>query len=255
MELQMPAALAAGYKNRTQQARVVTEAWGRDHLFCPNCNSPSVGGTPNNNRAVDFVCPSCQASFQLKAKHGAIGTRLGDGAYAAMVSAIREDRTPNLLIMRYEWPGWTVRDLLLIPHFAFPESAVIKRKPLSPAARRAGWIGCNIALDRIAPEMRIAVVMNRIVSPTEEVRARYEHLKPLREIKAAQRGWTLDVLNLIRRRGKSEFTTTDAYDFTRELEALHPGNRHVHDKIRQQLQVLRDAGFLIHVERGLWRLP
>jgi hypothetical protein len=29
----------------------------------------------------------------------------------------------------------------------------------------------------------------------------------------------------------------------------------VRDKIRQQLQVLRDAGLLQHIERGLWRLP
>jgi hypothetical protein len=28
----------------------------------------------------------------------------------------------------------------------------------------------------------------------------------------------------------------------------------VRDKIRQQLQVLRDAGFLIHVNRSEWRL-
>jgi Dam-replacing HTH domain len=36
---------------------------------------------------------------------------------------------------------------------------------------------------------------------------------------------------------------------------LHPDNRHVRDKIRQQLQVLRDAKLLIHVGSGLWRLP
>jgi hypothetical protein len=30
---------------------------------------------------------------------------------------------------------------------------------------------------------------------------------------------------------------------------------HVRDKIRQQLQVLRDAGLLIHIDRGAWRLP
>ncbi|MGD0253732.1 MAG: hypothetical protein ABSC01_13675 [Verrucomicrobiota bacterium] len=43
--------------------------------------------------------------------------------------------------------------------------------------------------------------------------------------------------------------------FTRELERLHPDNRHVRDKIRQQLQVLRDLGLLLHIERGVWRLP
>jgi type II restriction enzyme len=77
----------------------------------------------------------------------------------------------------------------------------------------------------------------------------------LKDISVKQRGWTLDVLNAIRRLGKTDFTTTDAYAFTRELEQLHPDNRHVRDKIRQQLQVLRDIGLLLHVDRGLWRLP
>jgi hypothetical protein len=35
---------------------------------------------------------------------------------------------------------------------------------------------------------------------------------------------------------------------------LHPGNRHIRDKIRQQLQNLRDAGLLRHVSRGVWML-
>ncbi|MGB7749291.1 MAG: hypothetical protein WBN75_18615 [Verrucomicrobiia bacterium] len=50
--------------------------------------------------------------------------------------------------------------------------------------------------------------------------------------------------------------------FTHELEKLHPDNSdksragcHIKDKIRQQLQVLRDVGLLLHVERGCWRLP
>jgi type II restriction enzyme len=36
------------------------------------------------------------------------------------------------------------------------------------------------------------------------------------------------------------------------MEELHPDNRHVKDKIRQQLQVLRDRGFLEQAERGVW---
>lgn len=75
------------------------------------------------------------------------------------------------------------------------------------------------------------------------------------KVRTQERDWTLDVLNAIRRMGKTEFSTTDAYSFAGELEALHPNNRHVRDKIRQQLQVLRDMKLLIHVERGVWRLP
>jgi type II restriction enzyme len=84
---------------------------------------------------------------------------------------------------------------------------------------------------------------------------RFKPVKPLSEIKAKERGWTLDVLNIVRRLGKPEFTNEEVYAFARELEKLHPDNRHVRDKIRQQLQVLRDAGFLVQPERGIWRLP
>ena len=157
-----------------------------------------------------------------------------------------------------------------------PESAVIKRKPLAATARRAGWVGCNIDLRRIAPEARIPIIAASSPTDPAQVRARYTRLKPIREIKTAQRGWTLDVLNIVRRlvsegraprdpnsgkmgrRGtppSDSFTTSDVYAFTRELEKLHPDNRHVRDKIRQQLQVLRDLGLLRHVERGIWRLP
>jgi type II restriction enzyme len=62
----------------------------------------------------------------------------------------------------------------------------------------------------------------------------------------------LDMLNAVRRLRKTQFTTSEAYSFVRELEQLHPDNRHVKDKIRQQLQVLRDRGFLSQVERGVW---
>ena len=118
-----------------------------------------------------------------------------------------------------------------------------------------------------------------MISETE-VREQFRRLKPLKEISAAQRGWTLDVLYIVRRlplkvgdevtslklktgKGLSlltssptrEFTNEDVHAFARELGKLHPGNRHVRDKIRQQLQVLRDTGFLIHTGSDRWRLP
>ena len=251
----MTGELAAAYTSGAQRARVVTEAWARSQLYCANCDSSSLGETPANNRAIDFVCPRCQAPFQLKAKSSSLGETVTDGAYTAMLAAIREDRTPNLLLMRYALPAWEVRDLLLIPSFMFPESAVIKRKPLAATARRAGWVGCNIDLRRIAPEARIPIIAGSSPTDPAQVRSRYDQLKPIREIKTAQRGWTLDVLNVVRRLGKAEFKNEDVYAFDRELEILHPDNRHVRDKIRQQLQVLRDTGLLIHVDSGSWRLP
>jgi hypothetical protein len=71
------------------------------------------------------------------------------------------------------------------------------------------------------------------------VREKFRRVKPLKDISVTQRGWTLDVLNAVRTLGKTEFTTVDAYAFTRELEALHPDNRHVRDKISESAVIKR----------------
>ena len=64
----MPAGLADNYKSLAQQARVVSEGWGNDNLFCPNCPSPTLNPAPNNTQAFDFLCSNCKSSFQLKSK-------------------------------------------------------------------------------------------------------------------------------------------------------------------------------------------
>lgn len=157
-----------------------------------------------------------------------------------MCHAIESDRTPNLFVMHYERKAWAVRDLVLIPLFAFPLSAVEKRRPLSATARRAGWVGCNIVLDRIPVDARIPIVATGIVSNRTEVRRRYAELRKLGELDVKARGWTLDVLRIVRELGKERFALADMYERAGELAQLHPKNRHVNDKIRQQLQVLRD---------------
>jgi len=252
MNLSMDGDRASAYHSNSQRARVVTEAWGADNLYCPNCSSPKLTRLSHNTKASDFSCPNCRLWYQLKCQKNRLGNSITDGAYAAMLEAIRHDETPHFYFMHYDLATWSVKDLLLVPSFAFPTSALIKRNPLAPTARRAGWVGCNIALNRIPSDARIAIVTESQVASAKNVRAQYRRVKPLAEIKAQERGWTLDVLNAVRRLGKAEFTTSDAYAFARELEKLHPDNRHVKDKIRQQLQVLRDTGFLSHLDRGVW---
>ena len=70
----------------------------------------------------------------------------------------------------------------------------------------------------------------------------------------ATRGWTLDVLNVVRALGREEFTLAQVYARGEELQRLHPQNRYVEAKIRQQLQRLRDLGFVEFVGRGEYRL-
>jgi type II restriction enzyme len=58
--------------------------------------------------------------------------------------------------------------------------------------------------------------------------------------------WREDVLTIVQREWKPGgfFTLDDMYRFEPELAKKYPLNRHVRDKIRQQLQVLRDEGQL-----------
>ncbi len=51
-----------------------------------------------------------------------------------------------------------------------------------------------------------------------------------------------------------EFTLADVYAHAGSLAKLHPNNRHVRDKIRQQLQVLRYLGLLAFLGDGNYRL-
>ena len=192
----------------------------------------------------------CDSTYQLKSQSKPFGTKILDSAYSKMKNAILEDRTPNLFILQYDLAKWTVRTVILIPRFAFTLSSLERRKPLAPTARRAGWVGCNILLDKIPPDARISVVKDGTPLPTTNVRRDYRRLRPLEQLKIEKRGWTLDVLQVVRSLGKSEFSLAEVYLHAVSLSKLHPRNIHVHDKIRQQLQVLRDLGLISFLGRG-----
>ena len=281
MNLSMSGEIADAYKSGAQRTRVVTEGWGESNLYCPNCSSPRLDRLRNNTKASDFSCPNCNFWYQLKGQKMPIRSSITDGAYESMMDAIRSDRAPNYYFMHYDLPTWTIKNLLLVPKFAFPASAIIKRPALKATARRAGWVGCNFALDRIPVDARIDIVREQMVSPPGLVRERFKVVKAaFAELPVSLRGWALDVLNIVRRLEANsalgstrasrvvfgapaehippppspiEFTNDNIYAHERELERLHPGNRHIRDKIRQQLQVLRDRGFLVHLGRNRWR--
>jgi type II restriction enzyme len=67
-------------------------------------------------------------------------------------------------------------------------------------------------------------------------------------------GWTHDVLDAVDSLHKSKFTLSEVYESERELQKLHPANHYVREKIRQQLQILRDLGVLEFLGDGEYRL-
>jgi len=254
VNLHLPTAGLDRYKSASQRARIGTESWGAANFFCPSCDSPKLDVAPGNTAALDYTCPRCTQPFQLKSQSKPFGAKILDSAYSEMKRAIVEDRTPNLYVLHYDLAAWAVRTVILVPHFAFALSAVERRPPLAPTARRAGWVGCNILLNKIPKDARIPIVESGRFRPSFEVRRAYQRLRPLEQLKAEMRGWTLDVLNVVRSLNKAEFSLPEVYAYTDELAELHPKNSNVQPKIRQQLQILRDLGLLSFLGRGCYRL-
>lgn len=65
--------------------------------------------------------------------------------------------------------------------------------------------------------------------------------------------WLLAVMTAVEAIGRPEFTLDDVYAHEASLSALYPDNNNVRPKIRQQLQVLRDRGWLAFNGRGVYR--
>ncbi|WP_283814614.1 DpnI domain-containing protein [Bradyrhizobium australiense] len=161
---------------------------------------------------------------------------------------------PNLLLMNYELKSLAVVNLFIVPKHFFVREIIEERKPLSPTARRAGWIGSNILLGRIADSGKMHIVQNSVVRANELVLTNWQKTLFLRNESPETRGWLLDVMKCVESLGKRDFTLDEVYAFERHLGDLYPGNQNVRPKIRQQLQHLRDRGFVEFVSRGNYRL-
>lgn len=64
----------------------------------------------------------------------------------------------------------------------------------------------------------------------------------------------IEVMKCVEAIGKRDFQIEDIYAFEKQLSHLYPDNRNVKPKIRQQLQFLRDRGYLDFMSRGYYRL-
>ncbi len=169
-----------------------------------------------------------------------------------MLATILGGRTPTLLLLEFS-PGWSVEGLTAVHHSLLTEDCIVARKPLGPSARRAGWTGCNIILPNIAAEGRIPVITNGKANAREATRRAFARLQFLEEMPAERRSWAATLLNLLRQLPGDSFSLKDAYGFEGVLAKLYPGNNNLRPKIRQQLQVLRDAGILWFVSRGQYQ--
>ena len=254
MRLNFNTIIATQYKSQPQAIRVMTEDWVKNEIFCPNCGN-FVNDFKNNSPVADFYCENCHEEYELKSKKDEMGKKIVDGAYGKMIERLNSANNPSFFFLNYDLQDYRVQNFVVIPkHFFVPE-IIEKRKALSENARRAGWVGCNILLQSIPQSGKIFYVKNGNQENKSDVLKNWQKTLFLRESSGVDlKGWILDVMSCIDELNKKEFTLDEVYDFENILYQKHPDNKHIKDKIRQQLQFLRDKGYLEFVDRGKYRL-
>jgi len=255
MNLDFDLKLLENYKSASQKIRVLSEDWVKTSVFCPNCGNSKIDKYENNNPVGDFYCSDCKEDYELKSKQNSIGLKIVDGAHRTMIERLESNHNPNFFFLSYNLSNFKVENFLVIPkHFFVPE-IIEKRKPLSSTARRAGWVGCNILLNSIPETGKIFFIKNKIVEPKSKILSEWQKTLFLREEKEiSAKGWLLDIMRCIDKLNKREFLLDDVYKFDNELNKLHPKNNYIKDKIRQQLQFLRDKGYLSFIGNGKYKL-
>ncbi|WKZ49547.1 MAG: DpnI domain-containing protein [Anaerolineales bacterium] len=254
MGLYLSLDLAKSYSSPAQRIRVMTEEWVSRSGFCPNCGR-ALSQFENNKPVADFYCGNCSEEYELKSKHGEVGKKIVDGAYATMIERLKSENNPNFFFLTYDKSTLEIRNFLTIPKYFFVPSIIEKRKALAQSARRAGWVGCNIDVSNVPELGKIFFVRNGIVHSKEEVLAKWgktEFVKSAVNVEA--KGWLLDVLSCVEKIKHREFSLDDVYAFEGFLKAKHPLNNNVRAKIRQQLQFLRDKNVIQFLGRGRYRM-
>lgn len=252
MNLSFNTSLTERYSSNSQIARILTENWVLNNSYCPKCGDIPLGEFKNNSPVADFYCKKCSEEFELKSKAGKLSNTITDGAYATMIERINSDNNPNFFFLTYT-KEWIVNDFLIIPKQFFTPETIIKRRPLKQTARRAGWVGCNIDISNVADSGKVFLVKNAQVIDSKIVNESFNKTLFLRGKSKEAKGWILDIMKCVDSIKKETFTLDDVYKFEESLKHKYPNNNFIKDKIRQQLQILRNKGIIEFMNRGNYR--
>ncbi len=253
MNMQLDLSLVSKYKSNSQKIRVVTEKWIGDYCYCPYCGNSKLVGFENNRPVADFYCDVCKNEYELKSKAGGIGRKISDGAYDTMIQRITSNSNPDLFVMNYDKTNYSVNNLLMVPKHFFIPSIIEKRKPLSVNARRAGWVGCNILFSEIPKQFCVYIVKDGSFVDKEIVLNKVMVNNTLKTKNIEVRGWMFDTLRCIDMIKTDVFYLQDIYKFESILKMKYPKNNNIKAKLRQQLQYLRDKGFIEFLGNGKYR--
>jgi type II restriction enzyme len=252
MNLSLNTKLGEGYSSKSQIARVLTENWVKVNSYCPCCGEVPLNEFNNNKPVADFYCIKCSEEFELKSKNGKFSNTINDGAYSTMIERINSNKNPNFFFLTYS-RNWQVENFLIIPKQFFTTDIIIKRKPLSITAKRAGWVGCNIDISSVVEAGKVFIVKDSKLIDKKVVEYSFSKTLFLRGKTTESKGWLLDIMACVDLIKKETFSLEDVYIFEQKLKLKYPNNNFIKDKIRQQLQLLRDKGIIEFVNRGIYK--
>lgn len=244
--------VAIAYKSNSQKTRVMTEIWAWENIFCPNCWD-AIFHYDNNKPVADFYCKNCEEDYELKSWKS-IGKRINDWAYATMINRLLSNKNPNFFFLNYS-PNLEISNFMVIPkHFFVPE-IIEKRKPLWKGAQRVWWIWCNVLLSWIPENWKIFYIKNWNYRDKKEILKDWAKTLFLRETKSIEwKWWILDIMKCIEDLHNEEFTLEEMYRFENTLKQKYPNNNFIKDKIRQQLQFLRDKSYIEFISPWRYKL-
>ena len=251
MNLEFNIELAKNYRSKTQVARVLSENWVLKNTYCPKCGNERLTEYNNNNPAADFFCNKCTSDFELKSSKSHMDNKIVDGAYEIMIQKILSMKNPHIFFLNYTL-DYSVRNFFCIPKYFFTPEIIEKRKALSNTARRAGWIGCNILTRNLPQSGKIFLIKEKKILEQENVVNQWAKTSFLATTDLKNRGWLIELIAIIESLSKI-FTLSEVYNYEHLLQSKFPNNRFVKEKIRQQLQVLRDKGIIEFIGKGIYQ--
>src|SRR3954465_8021774 len=89
------------YLSGSQSARVWTERWVRDWVYCPNCGGAKISSFPNNSPVADFFCASCSEEYELKSQKSGFRDKVLDGAFRTKCERLAASNNPSLFLLNY----------------------------------------------------------------------------------------------------------------------------------------------------------
>jgi type II restriction enzyme len=106
---------------------------------------------------------------------------------------------------------------------------------------------------KVSDSGKVFLVKNSIIEDPIKVNESFRKTLFLREKSKESKGWILDVLKCVDEINKAEFYLKDMYLFEDKLRLKYPNNHYIKDKIRQQLQLLRDKQIIEFLGNGKYR--